>query len=158
MGKIATTILFGGGGQKSGRLAPQVPPENFTQNFFEKFHPKKFGEISKKNFWKNLKKKFLGKISKKKFWKNFKKIFLENVLENSGKNCRKKVVGASWENLFLKHLKFSFKKFKKIFLGGALTGGGLVLGWRGVGDQCWESKKKISGNKFEGGGEVLVES
>ena len=27
-----------------------------------------------------------------------------------------------------------------------------------MGDQCWESKRKISGNKFEGGGEVLVES
>ena len=101
LGKIATTILLGGGGQKSGRLAPQVPPENFPPKIVEKFRQKNFGKMSTKKLWKNFKKNFLEnvkkknveKFQKKNLWENVpKKNFVKNVPKNFLKNVQKKIL------------------------------------------------------------------
>ena len=82
-GKIATTILFGGGGKNEGGWPPRYPPKispkffltNLTQQNLGKFQKKFWEKSQKKIFWKNLKKKILEKFQKfflgkcpRKFW------------------------------------------------------------------------------------------
>ena len=54
----------------------------------------------------------------------------------------------------MKHLKFSFKKFKKFFLGGALTGGAWCWGGVGWGINAGKVREKYLGTNLRGGGSV----
>ena len=133
------------------QILGEVRGKNFGKisgkKMLETFQKKKFGKISKKKFWENFKKKILGKCQKKNFGKMSKKKFGKISKKKFWKNSPKKILG-----------KFPKKKFstKKIFRGG-FRGGPVVLGGVGWGMNLRKVKRKLCGNKFGGGGEVLVE-